>query len=299
MATIEWSEIVNLLVRKQSQHKLFLQDDVQQLDILARICREDNYIIALYNRLDEFFPSSLSLPFGLRVHTFNGVMLRALRIKLLGPGCLITSNKHLSESFVHNFQELQHSFRSLGLLFFALSPFMACYVIIKAFVGNADTLRRDPAALTSRGWSVRARWQFREYNEMPHELERRLLKAVAPAQSYVNRFKKPWIVVVAQLCVVVLGSSLAFLLFVGFLNEEFLSARVLGRNLVWFITVCGFLLAIAKSFSSDDVCDKSVATLMDEIVSFTHYFPKRGGLQAKDLEAQEVRVVMVLCDFHV
>jgi hypothetical protein len=31
-----------------------------------------------------------------------------------------------------------------------------------------------------------------------------------------------------------------------------------------------------------------VATLMDEIVSFTHYFPKRGGLQAKDLEMQEV-----------
>jgi hypothetical protein len=163
VATMEWSEIVNLLVRKQSQHKLFLQEDVQQLDILARICREDNYIIALYNRLDEFFPSSLSLPFGLRVHTFNGVMLRALRINLLGPNCLITSNKLLSDNFVRNFQELQHSFRRLGLLFFALSPFIACYVIIKAFVGNADTLRRDPAALTSRGWSVRARWQFREY----------------------------------------------------------------------------------------------------------------------------------------
>ena len=40
---------------------------MQQYDILARICREDNYIIALYNRLDEFFPTSLSLPFGLRV----------------------------------------------------------------------------------------------------------------------------------------------------------------------------------------------------------------------------------------
>ena len=141
---------------------------------------------------------------------------------------------------------------------------------------------------------------------MEHELERRLVKAAAPAQSYVNRFKKPWIVVVAQLCVVVFGSSLAFLLLLGFLNEEFLSAKILGRNLVWFITVCGFLLAIAKSFSSDDVCDKivptfaipstaprltlsrPVATLMDEIVSFTHYFPKRGGLQAKDLEMQEV-----------
>lgn len=97
------------------------------------------------------------------------------------------------------------------------------------------------------------------YNEMPHELERRLLKAAAPAQSYVNRFKKPWIVVVAQLCVVVLGSSLAFLLLLGFLNEEFLSAKIMGRNLVWFITVCGFLLAIAKSFSSEDACDKFVA----------------------------------------
>ena len=71
VATIEWSEIVNLLVRKQSQHKLFIQEDVQQFDILARICREDNYIIALYNRLHEFIPCSLSLPFGLRVHTFN------------------------------------------------------------------------------------------------------------------------------------------------------------------------------------------------------------------------------------
>jgi hypothetical protein len=142
---------------------------------------------------------------------------------------------------------------------------------------------------------------------MEHELDRRLVKAAAPAQSYVNRFKKPWIVVVAQLCVVVLGSSLAFLLLLGFLNEEFLSAKILGRNLLWFITVCGFLLAIAKSFSSDDACDKfvaslmissatkcnilcmSVATLMDEIVSFTHYFPKRGGLNVKDMEPQEVR----------
>ena len=162
VATIEWSEVVNLLVRKQSQHKLFLEEDVQQLDILARICREDNYIIALYNRLDEFFPSSLSLPLGLRLHTFNGVMLNMLRICLLGPNCLITPNKYLSESFVRNFEELQDRFRRNGLIFLALSPFIACYVIIKAFVGNADTLRRDPAAFTSRGWSVRARWQFRE-----------------------------------------------------------------------------------------------------------------------------------------
>jgi autophagy-related protein 9 len=162
VATIEWTEVVNLLVRKQSQHKLFLQEDVQQYDILARICREDNYIIALYNRLDEFFPSSLSLPFGLRVHTFSGVMLNVLRMSLLGPNCLISSNKLLSESFVQNFQELQNTFRRNGLVLLALSPFIACYVIIKAFVGNADTLRRDPASLTSRCWSLRARWQFRE-----------------------------------------------------------------------------------------------------------------------------------------
>ena len=147
-------------------------------DILASICREDNYIIALYNRLDEFFPSSLydspfpalyfcntvcmSLPFGLRVHTFSGVMLNVLRMSLLGPNCLISSNKLLSESFVQNFQELQNTFRRNGLVLLALSPFIACYVIIKAFVGNADTLRRDPASLTSRCWSLRARWQFRE-----------------------------------------------------------------------------------------------------------------------------------------
>ena len=111
VATIEWSEIVNLLVRKQSQHRLFIQEDVQQFDILARICREDNYIIALYNRLDEFFPCSLSLPFGLRVHTFNGVMLSMLKISLLGPNCLITSNKLLSDSFVRNFEELKDRFR--------------------------------------------------------------------------------------------------------------------------------------------------------------------------------------------
>ena len=35
---------------------------------------------------------------------------------------------------------------------------------------------------------------------------------------------------------------------------------------------------------------------MDEIVSFTHYFPKRGGLQAKDFELQEVwRVLRAAC----
>ena len=56
----------------------------------------------------------------------------------------------------------KNRFRRNGLIYLVLSPFVACYVIIKAFVGNADTLRRDPAALNSRGWSVRARWQFRE-----------------------------------------------------------------------------------------------------------------------------------------
>jgi hypothetical protein len=32
----------------------------------------------------------------------------------------------------------------------------------------------------------------------------------------------------------------------------------------------------------------SVVTLMDEIVSFTHYFPKRGGLHVKETLPQEV-----------
>ena len=89
-------------------------------------------------------------------------MVNVLRITLLGPNQLISSNKLLNESFVSNFQELQNTFRRNGLLLLAFSPFFACYVIIKAFVGNADTLRRDPAALTSRCWSLRARWQFRE-----------------------------------------------------------------------------------------------------------------------------------------
>jgi hypothetical protein len=32
----------------------------------------------------------------------------------------------------------------------------------------------------------------------------------------------------------------------------------------------------------------SVVTLMDEIVSFTHYFPKRGGLHVRETLPQEV-----------
>jgi hypothetical protein len=82
---------------------------------------------------------------------------------LLVPYCLITPNKNLSDSFMRNFEELQDRFRRNGIIFLAFFPYLiACYVLIRVFVGNVDTLRRDHAALTSRGWSVRARWQFRE-----------------------------------------------------------------------------------------------------------------------------------------
>ena len=41
----------------------------------------------------------------------------------------------------------------------------------------------------------------------------------------------------------------------------------------------------------------SVVTLMDEIVSFTHYFPKRGGLHVRETLPQEVtRLIPVVID---
>jgi autophagy-related protein 9 len=59
-------------------------------------------------------------------------------------------------------------------------------------------LRNKPSLVGLRHWSRYAHWEFREFNELPHDLEDRLNHASGPATNFINQFNSTSIVLLAK-----------------------------------------------------------------------------------------------------
>eukprot|EP00961_Rhodomonas_salina_P173005 2332856-Rhodomonas_salina.1 len=71
----------------------------------------------------------------------------------------------------------------MGLINLVLSPFIVMFILIYFTLKNVQRYHADPRTLSTRSWSLYAKYSFRKYNELPHRFQRRIAK-VSPAVPY-------------------------------------------------------------------------------------------------------------------
>ncbi|KAG0142199.1 hypothetical protein CROQUDRAFT_50622 [Cronartium quercuum f. sp. fusiforme G11] len=300
--TIPWHGLADKLAALKHQHpstynaseprrpvatstQSVVQRKLDAHDVANQIMREQNYLIALFNKdvldLRPPLPSwmsgnalvgdcqlTTSLEWNL-VFCLRGYLLdRRGQVKY---EFLDTRNKaHLAAG-------LRRRFILMGIINAMFAPFIVIYVLLYSFFRYFEEYHQNPSSIGSRSFSKLAQWKFREYNELPHLFQSRLMKSYLISKQYVDQFPKTKTSILAKFVSFVAGSFAAVLILLSIFDPDaFLHFQVTtDRSVLFYIGLFGSILAISRGMIPKDY-EGSIETpevLMQKIVQHTHYLP--------------------------
>lgn len=287
---MQWHQVVErfIALHEAGTCRVAVKDKLSVQDIVLRIMRKDNYLIALINQnlldlyapwwLEPFFSDSLyltksmewSLSFCITEHMF-------------------TEHFELSEQFAGDPAGLKYRLQVVGLAHFLLLPFMLLFMTIHFFLQNAQQFHSNRAYLGPRQWSPMALWTFREFNELPHFFEERMGRAYTPALQYLDTFHNPYITIVARCLSYICGALVAALLLVSLLSEgALLYVHVLDHNLLWHLGVFSAAFAAARALVPDEnKVPESREELLKRTSAHTHHYPLKWAEEADSLAVRD------------
>lgn len=273
METIEWNEIIDKLVKLQDDGVLITRNKITPLDITNRIMRKDNFFIAMINKgvVCVDFP-----PFKGR---FSPFLTKTMEWNL--NYCIINhmydpQTFAVKQRFISNPEALSRRLFLCGLMNLVLSPFIALFVLLYSFFKHGQEMHKNPGSLGARHWSPMARWKMREFNELDHFCEKRMNASYPKANLYVSQFPALTMSIVAKF-VVFVGSSICGVIIILSLMDEalLLHVQVFDRNLLWYLAICGLIVASARPLVIDRHENFEPDQAFTAMVEHTHYFPSR------------------------
>ncbi|KAN0062741.1 autophagy protein atg9 [Thecaphora frezii] len=302
--SIPWNEVVNRLAALREEHPITslssevgggaanpAKDKLDAHDVANRIMRQENYLIALFNKdtLD------LTVP-GLRHR--SPALTRSLEwnLNFCLLGFLFDSQGQVRRQFLtdrHRGQlidGLRRRFLFMAIVNAVFAPFIVLYLLVYSFFRYFEEYHKDPSNLGSRQYTQYARWKFREFNELPHLFRRRCHSSYPYAQRYIDQFPKEKTAVVARFVAFIAGSFTAVLLLASVIDPDlFLHFDITPqRNVLFYIGVFGTVLAVSRGMIPDEHLVFEPEVLLRAVIHHTHYMPEhwKGRFHSTDVHVE-------------
>ena len=286
--TVTWVEIVERLVHVQETGALRLNRKgrnavLDERDIVARIMRKENYLIGMINKdvvntrlellsilckKDAWMTKSVQSNFDLAV--FNW---------------MFDEKFHVRKDF-YDVEALRRRFKTLAVVNFFLSPFLAIFMTFYFVLHNAERFYHQPSAVGTREWSSIAFWKMREFNELPHFARWRLNAAHKYATRYVQQFPNPITDICAKFVAYIVGAFAACALLLALVDDRLLNAYIGNRDVFWLTASLGAVLATSRAFIVEENVAFEPNLAMARVVAHTHHFPKYWRKSAHKLEVK-------------
>eukprot|EP00658_Telonema_sp_P-2_P076793 TRINITY_DN67_c0_g1_i1.p1 TRINITY_DN67_c0_g1~~TRINITY_DN67_c0_g1_i1.p1 ORF type:complete len:640 (+),score=149.92 TRINITY_DN67_c0_g1_i1:218-2137(+) len=273
MATVEWNEVIDGMVRLQEEGVLITRNKITPLDVTNRIMRKENFLIAMINKgvvsLDFPLCKGWMPPF------FTKTMEWCLNYCITGH-MFDPHTFKVKQRFIAHPDTLARNFFMCGVATLVLSPFIALFVMLYSFFKYGQEMHKNPGSLGTRHWSPLARWKFREFNELDHFFEKRLNASYPKANKYVQQFPSMFVSIIAKF-VVFVGSAICGVIIVLSLMDEavLLYVKIADRNLLWYLAICGLVVASARPLVIDSHSNFEPDKAFTSLVEDTHYFPSK------------------------
>ncbi|GAA6039812.1 hypothetical protein JCM8097_004231 [Rhodosporidiobolus ruineniae] len=317
--TIPWHAIVSRLTLLRASHPSALSsrsssgtpaERLDAHDVANRIMREENYLIALFNK--DLLDISLPIPRVLQrpaalvfggdarglKRTFGKHMLTQTlewNLSFCLLGFLFGRDGQVRRAFLSErnkgelVEALKRRFILMGLINAVFAPFIVLYLLMYSFFRYFEEYHKNPSSIGSRQFTPLARWKFREFNELPHLFQQRLRLAHPLSDSYVNQYPKAKTALLSRFVAFLAGSFAAVLILFSLIDPDaFLHFEITpGRTVLFYITLFGTVLAVARGMVPDENRVVDPEELMRGIIEHTHYLP----IEWKDkLHSAEVHV---------
>ncbi|GAA6017488.1 hypothetical protein JCM10207_008244 [Rhodosporidiobolus poonsookiae] len=304
--TIPWHAIVSRLSLLRASHPSALSSRstsapaarLDAHDVANRIMREENYLIALFNK--DVVDISLPVPRALQraagfafgattgangrkrrvgKHMLTQAMEWNLRFCLLG--FLFGRDGQVRRAFLSErnkgelVEALRRRFILMGVINAVFAPFIVLYLLMYSFFRYFEEYHKNPSSIGSRAFTQLARWKFREFNELPHLFQQRLRIAHPLSDAYINQFPKAKTALLSRFVAFVAGSFAAVLILFSLIDPDaFLHFEITpGRTVLFYIGITGTIVAVARGMVPDENRVVDPEELMRGIVEHTHYLP--------------------------
>lgn len=255
-------------------------------DVANRILRQENYLIALFNK--ELLDLRVHLPSFLQrfvpPEEGKGRMLtRALEwnLRFCLMEYLFDKSGRVRKVFLKSknrpalIEGLKRRFVFMGILNAIFAPFIVLYLIMYSFFRYFDEYHKNPSSIGGRKYTPFAEWKFREFNELPHHFTRRLDESYPTASMYIGQFPNEKLTIIMRFVAFIAGSFAAVLLLATVVDPDlFFGFEVTPhRTVLFYIGVFGSILAVARGMIPEENRVFDPELLIMEVIQDTHYMP--------------------------
>lgn len=268
---ISWVEVLNRLLKFKDTNNLFKDSNTVTFEnIVNRIMRYDNYLIALYSN-DTLFKFSLfddkykvfltkSLEWNLNLIIMNFFFINGQFINF--------NNKQLLEI------DLIKKFRVAGFINILLTPFLIIYFTLLYLLKYFYNIK---SIFNSREYNLENRYKLREYNELEHFFTKRLNLSIDIANEYLLQFPNNVNNLVYKFLAFISGSLLAILTITTLVadSENFLSFEVTrNKSILFYISIIGAINTFTyNNIQQDKYKTYQPKIYFKELVKYTHFVP--------------------------
>ncbi|CCL99619.1 uncharacterized protein FIBRA_01638 [Fibroporia radiculosa] len=310
--TISWPEVVRRIGAIREDNPLTAlsstgagQSVTAKLDahdIANRIMRQENYLIALFNK--ELLDLRVPLPpvvkrfVGTKEDGKGRVLTRALEwnLRFCLMEYLFDSSGRVRKVFLKSknravlIEGLRRRLIFMGILNAIFVPFIVLYLVMYSFFRYFEEYHKNPSNIGGRRYTPFAQWKFREFNELPHLFKRRLSESYVTASMYIGQFPNEKLTLINRFVSFIAGSFAAVLLLATVVDpDQFLYFEITPhRTVLFYITVFGSILAVARGMIPEEHRVFDPELLMMEVVQYTHYLPDewKDQLHSKKVHAE-------------
>lgn len=310
--TISWPEVVRRIAAIREDNPLTaisstgagqsITAKLDAHDIANRIMRQENYLIALFNKelldlrvpLPPFIKQFISVKEDGKGRTLTRALEWNLRFCLMEY--LFDSSGRVRKVFLKSknravlTEGLRRRLIFMGVLNAIFAPFIVLYLVMYSFFRYFEEYHKNPSNIGGRRYTPFAQWKFREFNELPHLFKRRLSESYPTASMYIGQFPNEKVTLIVRFIAFIAGSFAAVLLLASVMDPDlFVHFEVTPhRTVLFYLGVFGSILAVARGMIPEENMVFDPEMLMTEVVQYTHYMPEewQGQLHSKKVHEE-------------
>ena len=261
ICTMQWSEVLERVCRHYSH--------LDAQGVVNRIMRRDNYCIAMAHQgLIDARICGFLVPFcRMTEHSLHWCVFAQM----------FTADYRLRECFLYDADRLRRRFRRLGMAQLLFTPFIVMFIVCNFFMRHIQEWHTQRNYFGPRVYGPYGKLRIREYNELPHLLERRIALSYKHAARYMQLFPSPVMTAVCKGVMFVSGSLVTLLLIFTVLEESVLLHVTLGgHQLLFYLTIFSTLFAASRVYtpSQDQPIRLTPEECMTKVAESTHFFPE-------------------------
>lgn len=315
LQTISWPQVAKRMATLSESNAATQVDNstkqrIEPHDIANRVMRKENYLVAMFHK--RVLNMTVPLPQPLQ-HLFGRPQLlsRALEWNLslcildyvfnpagqVRPMFLKSTHKQILST------GLRRRFVFAAIMNVVFAPFIVLYLALLYFFRYFNEYHKNPASIGTRRYNPLAEWKLREYNELPHQFERRLTLSYIPASKYLDQFPKEKTALISKFVSFIAGSFAAVLGIASLIDPElFLMFEIsANRTVLFYIGVFGSILAVSRSLIPEETLVFDPEISLRYVAEFTHYLPPEweGKLHTEQVKNEfslmyEMRLIILL-----